>query len=46
MLQILAEVMLTAEQDVSGLFEAIAEVEPGGHFFGSAHTMSCYRDAF
>ena len=26
--------------------DAIAEVGPGGHFFGSAHTLARYRDAF
>ncbi|HSH43824.1 MAG TPA: trimethylamine methyltransferase family protein [Arenicellales bacterium] len=26
--------------------DAIAEVGPGGHFFGAAHTMARYRDAF
>ena len=26
--------------------EAIADVGPGGHFFGTAHTQSRYRDAF
>ncbi len=26
--------------------EAIAEVGPGGHFFGAAHTQARYRDAF
>ncbi len=46
MLQMMAEVMLSSEPDLSGIYEAIAEVEPGGHFFGSAHTMSRYRTAF
>lgn len=27
-------------------FDAIAEVEPGGHFFGTAHTMARYQSAF
>jgi trimethylamine--corrinoid protein Co-methyltransferase len=27
-------------------FEAIAEIDPGGHFFAAAHTMSRYRSAF
>lgn len=27
-------------------FEAIASVEPGGHFFGCEHTMARYRSAF
>ena len=26
--------------------EAIAEVGPGGHFFGTAHTLARFRDAF
>ena len=26
--------------------DAIAEVGPGGHFFGAAHTLARYRDAF
>ena len=26
--------------------EAIAEVPPGGHFFGSSHTMERYEDVF
>jgi trimethylamine--corrinoid protein Co-methyltransferase len=27
-------------------FDAIAEVGPGGHFFGAGHTQQRYRDAF
>ena len=27
-------------------FHAMADVQPGGHFFETAHTMSRYRDAF
>ncbi len=27
-------------------FEAMREVPPGGHFFGAAHTMARYEDAF
>jgi trimethylamine--corrinoid protein Co-methyltransferase len=27
-------------------YEAIAEVQPGGHFFAAAHTMARYRTAF
>jgi trimethylamine--corrinoid protein Co-methyltransferase len=47
MLQILAEVLqpLAAEADDIG-FEALAEVQPGGHFFSAAHTMSRYQTAF
>ena len=32
--------------DASLAVEAIAEVGPGGHFFGVAHTRERYRDAF
>jgi trimethylamine--corrinoid protein Co-methyltransferase len=27
-------------------YDAIAEVQPGGHFFAAAHTMARYRTAF
>jgi trimethylamine---corrinoid protein Co-methyltransferase len=32
-------------EDALGV-EAIREVGPGGHFFGAAHTLSRYSDAF
>ena len=32
--------------DASLALEAIAEVGPGGHFFGTQHTQDRYRDAF
>jgi len=32
--------------DDSMAFEAIKEVEPGGHFFGAAHTLERYATAF
>lgn len=32
--------------DTEEAMAAIAEVGPGGHFLGSSHTMSRYRDAF
>ncbi len=35
-----------ATDDDSLAVEAIAEVGPGGHFFGTAHTLARYRDAF
>ena len=35
----------TIDEDALGL-EAIAEVGPGGHFFGSAHTLARYETAF
>jgi trimethylamine---corrinoid protein Co-methyltransferase len=46
-LQTLAELATPLAVDADSLaFEAIAEVAPGGHFFGSAHTMSRFRGAF
>ncbi len=35
----------TIDDDTLGL-DAIAEVGPGGHFFGSAHTLARYETAF
>ena len=35
-----------ATDDDSLAVEAIAEVGPGGHFFGTAHTLARFRDAF
>lgn len=32
--------------DASLALEAIADVGPGGHFFGTQHTQDRYRDAF
>lgn len=46
MLQIMAEIFQSAELEMTDLYEAIAQVEPGGHFFGSPHTMSRYQTAF
>ncbi|MGB0849521.1 MAG: trimethylamine methyltransferase family protein [Thiolinea sp.] len=46
-LQMFAEIFQrpqTSEDDLA--FDAIASVEPGGHFFGCDHTMARYRDAF
>jgi trimethylamine--corrinoid protein Co-methyltransferase len=47
MLQMVAEWMQPIEitDDAIGL-QAIAEVGPGGHFFGSPHTMARYEHAF
>lgn len=47
MLQMFAEVFqpVTASTDDLGM-TAVAEVGPGGHFFGCAHTMARYRNAF
>lgn len=46
-LQMMAETMqpVAVSEDEIGL-EAIAAVEPGGHFFASPHTMQRYRTAF
>jgi trimethylamine--corrinoid protein Co-methyltransferase len=47
MLQMFAEIFqpLQAASDDFAV-DAIAEVGPGGHFFGCAHTMARYRTAF
>lgn len=46
-LQMVAELCkpVPGDDDAIG-FDAIAEVQPGGHFFSAAHTMSRYRTAF
>jgi trimethylamine--corrinoid protein Co-methyltransferase len=46
-LQMMAEFMQPIEvsDDTLGL-DAIAEVGPGGHFFGAAHTLARYETAF
>ncbi|WP_217576084.1 trimethylamine methyltransferase family protein [Mesorhizobium sp. GbtcB19] len=46
-LQTVAELCATTPGDADAIgFEAIAEVQPGGHFFSAAHTMARYRTAF
>jgi trimethylamine---corrinoid protein Co-methyltransferase len=46
-LQMMAEVLQPIEvSDASLGFEAIAEAGPGGHFFGTAHTLERYETAF
>ncbi len=47
LLQQMAEVLqpVVIDEDELGL-DAIAEVGPGGHFFGSAHTLERYETAF
>ena len=47
MLQMFAELFrpVAADEAEMGL-DAISEVGPGGHFFGAAHTLARYRDAF
>lgn len=47
LLQMIAEVLQPVAVDDASLgVEAIAEVGPGGHFFGSAHTLERYETAF
>jgi len=47
MLQMMAETFQpVGSDDVDFAVDAVAEVGPGGHFFGCAHTMERYRDAF
>jgi trimethylamine--corrinoid protein Co-methyltransferase len=47
MLQTFAEVFQPLKSDDAELaFNAIASVEPGGHFFGCDHTMERYQTAF
>lgn len=47
MLQTFAEIFNPLGADYPDLaYEAIASVEPGGHFFGCEHTMSRYQTAF
>ena len=47
MLQMMAEYLLPVEVDASELaLDAIAEVAPGGHFFGAGHTLERYDRAF
>jgi trimethylamine---corrinoid protein Co-methyltransferase len=46
-LQMIAEVLQPLEvTDASLGFDAIAEAGPGGHFFGTAHTLERYETAF
>jgi trimethylamine--corrinoid protein Co-methyltransferase len=46
-LQMMSEVLVPFQVDDATLgFEALAEVGPGGHFFGSAHTLERYETAF
>jgi trimethylamine--corrinoid protein Co-methyltransferase len=47
MLQMFAEVFQPVGGGTTDIaLEAVAEVGPGGHFFGCAHTMERYRSAF
>jgi trimethylamine--corrinoid protein Co-methyltransferase len=47
MLQMMAEVLAPVVVDEDTLaVDAIAEVPPGGHFFGATHTLARYENAF
>jgi trimethylamine--corrinoid protein Co-methyltransferase len=46
-IQTVAELCLPTPQDDDAFaMDAIEEVQPGGHFFSAAHTMTRYRTAF
>ncbi|MFY0692573.1 MAG: trimethylamine methyltransferase family protein [Paracoccaceae bacterium] len=46
-LQMVAEMCAnTQAEDADIALDALAEIAPGGHFFGSAHTMSRYKTQF
>jgi trimethylamine--corrinoid protein Co-methyltransferase len=46
-MQVFAELCAATPADDAALaWDALAEVQPGGHFFGCAHTMERYRTAF
>jgi trimethylamine--corrinoid protein Co-methyltransferase len=46
-LQTMAELFVPPSGNAAEIgFEAIADVQPGGHFFSTAHTMERYRTAF
>ena len=46
-LQVMAEMCIKPEGDAAAIgFDAIAEVEPAGHFFAAQHTMDRYQTAF
>ncbi len=47
LLQMTSEFLEPIKTDPASLaLEAIRDVEPGGHFFGTEHTQERYRDAF
>ena len=46
-LQSVAELCVPTDASANEIgFDALADVNPGGHFFATAHTMERYRDAF
>jgi trimethylamine--corrinoid protein Co-methyltransferase len=47
MVQVMAELCADTPADAAEIaMDALAEVGPGGHFFGAAHTMERYQTAF
>jgi trimethylamine--corrinoid protein Co-methyltransferase len=47
MLQMMAETLAPLELSEAAMgFDAVKEVGPGGHFFGAAHTLERYENAF
>lgn len=45
--QQLAEMTIPAPEDEASMgWDALSDVDPGGHFFATQHTMDRYRDAF
>jgi trimethylamine--corrinoid protein Co-methyltransferase len=47
MVQVMAELCAATPADEADIaFDALREVQPGGHFFGCAHTMERYSTAF
>lgn len=46
-LQTLAELCIETPEDMDSLaWSALRDVQPGGHFFATEHTMARYKDAF
>lgn len=47
MLQVMAELCIETPADEPELaLDALRDVQPGGHFFGTAHTLERYKSAF
>ena len=47
MLQVMAELCIeTPAEDADLALDALRDVQPGGHFFGTAHTLERYKSAF
>ena len=45
-LQMVAELCAETQPDSAQTLDALAEISPGGHFFGSDHTMARYQTEF